>query len=278
MQEKILKIGHSPDADDAFMFYALAKGFVKIDGYEIRHVVEDIQSLNMRALKSELEVTAISAAVYPFIANDYWILNSGASVGRKYGPILVSKKAMGWENLKGKKIGIPGKQTTAFLLLKIFLEDFEPVEMDFKEVIPAVLSGKVEAGLVIHEGQLEFHSFGLHKCFDLGEQWFSQYHLPIPLGLDIVRKDIGLETAKKIQDALMKSIKFARSNLEGALEYAAEFGRGTQPKVLEKFIGMYVNEDTVDLGSEGKVALETLFAKGVEKSFFSSVPALEIIS
>lgn len=274
---KVLRVGHSPDADDAFMFYALAKGAVKLDGYAIEHVIEDIQTLNQRALKAELEVTAISAAVYPAVADQYWILASGASVGRKYGPILAAEKNLSLNDLKAKRIAVPGKYTTAFLLLNLFLENFIPVHVDFKDVIPAVKQGKADAGLVIHEGQLNFHEFGVYKCADLGELWFDQYQLPIPLGLDVVRKDLGLPLAKTIQHALHESISFARSNEASALEYAAQFGRGTAGNTLKQFVGMYVNDDTLDLGVEGKKALEILFSAGAKKGLCKQISKLEVI-
>ena len=275
--EKILRVGHSPDADDAYMFYGLAQGAVKIEGWRIEHVVEDIQSLNRRALKAELEVTAISAAVYPQVADKYWIMSCGASVGRNYGPIVVAEKPLSASGLKGKKIAVPGPQTTAFLLLNLFLDGFEPVHMDFNAVIPAVKDGKVDAALVIHEGQLNFGSFGLTKCMDLGSLWFEKHRLPIPLGLDMIRKDLGLEEAKRIQRGLYDSIRHAMANEKEALDYASQFGRGTVGSTLKKFVGMYVNRDTLDLGKEGKEALEVLFKSGAEKGLFRA-PKVEVLS
>ncbi|MBI2119115.1 MAG: ABC transporter substrate-binding protein [Elusimicrobia bacterium] len=275
--KKIIRIGHSPDPDDAFMFYGLAKKRVSINGYEIEHVILDIQTLNESALKSELDITAISAAVYPFVAEDYWILSCGASVGRNYGPILVAKKNFNHSDLKGKKIAVPGLQTTAYLLLKIFLKDFKPVPMDFKEIIPAVLKDEVDLGLVIHEGQLNFSSYGLEKCLDLGNCWFEKFNLPIPLGLDVVKKDLGLAMAKKIKEALVQSIQYAMENESQALEYALEFGRGISKESAKKFVGMYVNEDTLDLGNDGSLALEKLFGLGYEFGFFKEMILPEII-
>jgi 1,4-dihydroxy-6-naphthoate synthase len=274
---KVLRVGHSPDADDAFMFYALAKGAVQLDGYAIEHLIEDIQSLNQRALKAELEITAISAAVYPAVADHYWILSSGASVGRKYGPILVAEQPLSLADLEGKRIAVPGQYTTAFLLLNLFLENFTPLQMDFKEIISAVKQGKADAGLVIHEGQLNFQDFDVYKCGDLGQLWFDKYQLPIPLGLDVVRKDLGMPAAKVIQRALYKSICHALENEESALEYAAQFGRGTTGTALKQFVGMYVNEDTLDLGAEGKKALEILFKAGAEKGLSKPVQNVELI-
>lgn len=275
---KIVKIGHSPDADDAFMFYGLTQGLVELNGFKIEHIIEDIQSLNKRALKGELDVTAISAAVYPFIADQYWILSCGASVGRNYGPIIVSDKPFSHNDLQGKKIAVPGLQTTAFLLLKIFLDDFEPVEINFQEIISAVKQKKVDAGLIIHEGQINYGSFGLHKCLDLGKLWYEKYSLPIPLGLDVVRKDLGRTNAKKINSVLRQSIRYAIENEKPAIEYALKFGRGLSEKDGEKFVRMYVNEDTIDLGLDSKKALEKLYALGEKCKIFGSVPEIEIIS
>ncbi len=275
--EKILRVGHSPDPDDAFMFYGLTQNYVAIDEYKIEHVIEDIQSLNQRALKAELEVTAVSAAMYPFIADKYWILNCGASVGRNYGPIVVAPKMMSAQELKGKKIGIPGLQTTAYLLLKIFLGDFEPVVISFEKIIDAVKEGKVDAGLVIHEGQLNFADYGVVNCMDLGKLWFQKYNLPIPLGLDLVRKDLGLEMAKKLNAALVKSIRYAMDD-ERSIDYALKFGRGIPRDTAKKFVGMYVNEDTLDLGDDGRKALTQLFKDGSAAGVFKPLPSFEVIT
>ncbi len=275
--EKILRVGHSPDPDDAFMFYGITQNYVDIDGYKIEHVIEDIQSLNQRALKAELEVTAVSAAMYPFIADKYWILNCGASVGRNYGPIVVANKKMTEAELKGKKIAVPGLQTTAYLLLKIFLGDFQPVVISFEKIIDAVKEGKVDAGLVIHEGQLNFSDYGVQNCMDLGKMWFDKYKLPIPLGLDLVRKDLGMEMAKKLNAALVKSIRYAMDD-ERSIDYALKFGRGIPRDTAKKFVGMYVNEDTLDLGDEGRRALTQLFKDGSSAGVFKPLPAFEVIT
>ena len=276
-QNKILRVGHSPDPDDAFMFYALSSGAVILQGYRIEHVIEDIQSLNRRALRAELEITAISAAVYPFVAKDYWILSSGASVGRNYGPMVVADRLFSQDELNGKRIAVPGYQTTAYLLLKIFLEDFVPVEMNFAEVIPAVQAGLVDAGLIIHEGQLNYASFGLQNCMDLGQLWFKKFNLPIPLGLDVARKDLGRAAAGEINRALRESIRYARMNEGPALRYALKYGRGISEETGRRFVGMYVNDDTENLGEEGARALDVLFRLGAEKKLFAPVKNLEVI-
>lgn len=277
LKSKILKVGHSPDPDDAFMFYALTSGAVKLEGFEIEHVIEDIESLNKRAIRGELEVTAISAALYPWVARNYSILSSGASVGRKYGPIVVAKSALSEQDLRSKRIAIPGALTTAYLLLRIFLDDFIPVEINFAEIMGEVQAGSVDAGLLIHEGQLNYGEQGLTNCMDLGRLWFDKFGLPIPLGLDVVRKDLGLPAAREIQRALRESIRVARSQGPEALDYALKFGRGIPREVAKKFVGMYVNDDTEDLGEEGARALKILFSEGEKRGLFKAPQNLEIV-
>lgn len=276
-KNNLLRIGHSPDADDAFMFYALAKGFVKIEGFEIEHVIKDIQTLNQKALKGELEMTAISAAVYPTVAKNYWILSCGASVGRNYGPIVVAKEKIGLNDLIGKRIAVPGRDTTAFLLLSLFLDKFESVPFNFDKVIPAVQEGKVDAGLVIHEGQIDFPKYGLQKIVDLGEVWYEKHKLPIPLGLDIVKKDLGFENAKRIQNALYESILYSMEHENEALNYSSQFGRGVVGDTLKRFVEMYVNKDTINLGEEGKKALETFYQEAAQKGFCKPISQIEVI-
>lgn len=277
MRSKILRIGHSPDADDAFMFYGIASGKVKLDGLKIQHEVKDIQSLNQMALKGELEVSAISAALYPRIAKNYWILSSGASVGRNYGPVVVSSFPISLEELSGKKIAVPGLHTTAFLLLKIFLKKFEPLIVPFEKILEKVKKKEVAAGLVIHEGQLSYPLLGLHLCADLGKLWRKKFGLPIPLGLDVVRKDLGLKRAKEINQLLYKSIRCAFKNQGEALAYASRFGRGMKGKILKKFVKRYVNQDTLCFNSELKRALKHLYGEGKELGFFKAVPPIEVI-
>lgn len=277
IHSKILRIGHSPDPDDAFMFYGIASGKVKLNGVKIQHVVEDIQSLNLRALKGELEVTAVSAAVYPRIAKNYWILSSGASVGRNYGPIVVRSSPLQLQELLGKKIAVPGLQTTAFLLLKIFLKEFEPIIVPFEEILEKVKKKEVDAGLVIHEGQLSYKDLTLHLCADLGKLWKKKFGLPIPLGLDVVHKNLGFKMAREVNQVLRKSIQCAFKNQKEALAYASRFGRGMKGEILKKFVKMYVNRDTLQFSSELKQALNYLYRQGKALGFFKAVPAIKII-
>jgi 1,4-dihydroxy-6-naphthoate synthase len=280
---KKLRIGHSPDPDDAFMFFGFASGAVKIRDYEIEHVIEDIQSLNERALqgesdsKSELEVTAISAHTFPYISNRYWILSCGASMGKGYGPILVSKKALKPSDFSGKRIAIPGKMTTAFLLSRIYLQDFEPVEMPFDQIMKAVQEKKVDAGLIIHEGQITYKDFGLAKVMDFGELWLEETSFPLPLGLDVVRSDLGDSFANDISKGLQSSIQYAFDHEKEALAYAQKYGRGMEMGKAKTFVRMYVNDYTLNMGEEGSKALSGLFQRAYEKKLIPKIPTLKII-
>ncbi|MCH7549736.1 MAG: ABC transporter substrate-binding protein [Candidatus Krumholzibacteriota bacterium] len=275
---KTLYIGHSPDADDAFMFYALAEKKVRIGDYRIDHVMEDIETLNRRAKTGELPVTAISTAAYPEVAAKYRIMSCGSSVGRNYGPVVLSRETMHAADLPGKRIGVPGRFTTAFLLLRLYVEgEFEAVQMDFDRVMDSVSSGEVDAGVIIHEGQLTWKKSGFHNVLDLGKAWTADTGLPIPLGLDVISRDLGEEHMIRIASALKESIVYARANEEAAIDYAIQFGRGIDRDTCRDFVRMYVNDDTVDMGEEGRRALETLFSRAVARGFLDSVPPLDII-
>ncbi len=274
----VLRVGHSPDPDDAFMFYGLAHGAVKIRNYRIEHVLEDIESLNRRAIARDLEVTAISAHAYPRVADAYHILATGASMGRGYGPILASRVPMAIADLRGRRVAIPGPWTTAALLTSIYAEGHVPVEVLFDQVPQAILSGEVDAGVIIHEGQLTYGGMGLHKIADYGELWAAETDgLPLPLGLDVVRADLGPELCKEINRGLRASIEHARANLEPAIDYALTFGRGLDRDLGKKFVGMYVSEDTIDMGQPGRAALKLLFERGAEKGLIPAVPELVVI-
>lgn len=274
---KPLLIGHSPDADDAFMFYAIAKNKVGIPGYKIDHHMKDIQTLNKLAFKSKLPVTAISAAVYPKIADKYQIMDCGASVGRKYGPIILAPKTFNGKNLKGKKVGIPGIYTTSFMLTQIYHKGFIPVFLDFDKVIDEVKKGSVDAGVIIHEGQITFKDTGLKKIADLGKEWFADTKLPIPLGLDVVRRSEGPKTAKAMTKMLRESIIYARAHENDAIKYAMQFGRGIDAETCRKFVRMYVNDDTVSLGEEGRLALKALYTRAAAGGIIDKVPPLDIL-
>ena len=274
----VLRVGHSPDADDAFMFYPLAKQIVAIEGYEIEHVMEEIQSLNQRALAGELEVTAISAAFYPQVAQFYRVLPCGASVGRSYGPVLVSKAPLQPEDLWGKRIALPGQYTTAYMLLRMYLtRPFEPVFLSFDAVTPAVQQGEVAAGVLIHEGQILSRELGLHRVLDLGQRWGEETGLPIPLGLDVVHRRLGDETAQRVSRALRDAIVYSRTHEDDALDYALQYGRGIDRETGRRFVRMYVNEDTVDLGDEGRKALETFYRRAAKEGLIAEVPPLDVV-
>lgn len=276
MEKVNMRLGHSPDADDAFMFYAIAKDKVNCDRINFEHVVEDIQSLNKRALNGELEVTAISAHGYLKVQDNYRILSCGASMGEGYGPIVVSKNRL--DDLKGKKVAVPGKLTTAYLLLCIYADGFTPVEVPFDEIIDEVLSGNVDAGLLIHEGQLTYKDFGLELLFDIGEMWAEETSLPMPLGLNVMRRDIPEGLDREVHRVHKESIEYALSNKEEALEYAMQFGRGMDRDVGEKFVLMYVNEYTRDLGEKGYNSLVYLYDRAYDKGIISEKPKLDVLS
>ena len=277
---KPFHIGHSPDPDDAFMFYAMAKGVVKMPGWKIDHVMEDIQTLNVRAFKGELEMTAISAHAYPKVADKYGILASGASMGRNYGPIIISKQFVhpseGLAHLKGKRIAVPGEWTTAFLLLNLALPDYIPVQADFAAIMGMVERGEVDAGLIIHEGQITYRDHNFFKILDLGHWWAAITPLPLPLGLDVIRRDLGPEVIKMASKAMRDSIDFAIANEDKAVPYALEFGRGIDLATGTTFVRMYVNKDTQDLHGEGVAALKLLYDMAVSRGLLDKVPDLTL--
>ena len=278
IRDNTIVFGHSPDADDAFMFYAMEKKIVGIPGYTVVHHMEDIESLNLLAGSGKLPVTAISAARYPDVAGHYRILSCGSSVGRNYGPMVVSAGRMSEAELEGKRVAVPGRFTTSWLLYQIFgPADCEPLFVDFDDVGPAVLDGRAGAGILLHEGQILYEKQGFHGVMSLGEKWFEATGLPIPLGIDLVSRHIGDELAQQIANASLASIIYARDHEDEALEYALGFGRGIDPEDGKKFVRMYVNDDTVDMGQEGRDALEKLFSMAMERGVLSEMPELDIL-
>ena len=275
---KTIRFGHSPDADDAFMFYGIANGMVDTQGLKIEHVVEDIESLNKRALQGELEVTAISVHAYAYVADRYAIMTSGASMGDNYSPILVSKDDFPLSDLKDKTVAVPGQYTSAYLALQLLNRDFAPVFIPFDHIIPAVQSGMVDAGLVIHEGQLTYRESKLKNLLDLGRWWFQKTSLPLPLGVDVVRKDLPADLQKKIARVFKDSIEVALKHRDAALAYALEWGRGMTQEQGDKFVGMYVNELTVDCGERGRKATELLLNSAADAKIIPHRVNLEFIS
>jgi 1,4-dihydroxy-6-naphthoate synthase len=258
-----VRFGHSPDPDDAFMFYAIAHKTIDLSGFEVEHVVEDIESLNKRALTGELEVTAVSVHAYAYISDKYAIMRSGASMGEQYGPILVAR-AGGKANLKGKKIAVPGTMTSAFLTLKLIEKDFEHVVVPFDQILDFVRDGKADLGLIIHEGQITYGDFGLQKVMDLGEWWWQETKLPLPLGVDVIRKDLGPEKMKAFAKLFQGSIVYSLEHRKEALDYAMPYGRGITREAGDKFVGMYVNEITRDLGLQGEAGIRELLDRGFQ--------------
>ena len=259
LTEKV-RIGHSPDSDDAFMFYALAKGLIPTDPFEIVHVIEDIETLNRRALAAELEVTAISVHAYAYVAKDYALMPCGASIGDRYGPLVVSKTPM--DSLEGKRIAIPGKMTTAYLTLSLFQPNFEAETRPFDKILEAVQKDEVDAGLIIHEGQLTYAREGLHKIIDLGEWWYEETGLPLPLGANVIRRNLGAEKIHKITTLLKQSIQYSLDHRARGLEYAMTYARDMETALADKFVGMYVNDYTLDYGDKGKAGVRELLHRG----------------
>ncbi len=279
---QLIRVGHSPDPDDAFMFYALAKEKIPMQGFRVEHVIEDIETLNQRALLAELEVTAVSCHAYAYLSDNYLVMRSGASVGDQYGPILVSKKGTvppkgGSPLIQGKKIAVPGKLTTAYLALQLYERDFEPVFIPFDKIFDAVLSGQADLGLVIHEGQITYEEKGLSNILDLGKWWHKKTGLPLPLGVDVIRRDLGNETIQSFSRLFKASIEYALAHREEALEYALQYGRGIRPKLGDQFVGMYVNDYTVELGLRGEAGLRKLFEEGCSKGILPHPVQLDFV-
>jgi 1,4-dihydroxy-6-naphthoate synthase len=266
----VIRLGHSPDADDAFMFWGLAEGRVDTRGLEFEHVLRDIQTLNEWALEGRLEVTAISLHAYPFVQDRYVLLPHGASMGSGYGPVLVARVPMTRDELQPVEIAVPGKMTTAFLVLRMYLGEFAYRVVPFDEILDEVKSGRADAGLVIHEGQLTYEAEGLQKLVDLGEWWLLETGLPLPLGANVARRDLGDEVLRDVSAVLADSIAAGLANRREAIEYALQFGRGLDATLGDRFVGMYVNELTQDYGEEGRQAVRELLRRGEAIGAFES--------
>ncbi|MDG2390223.1 MAG: ABC transporter substrate-binding protein [Planctomycetaceae bacterium] len=260
-----IKVGHSPDPDDAFMFYALAKDKINTGSYKFTHELQDIESLNRRAFTGELELTAVSLHGYAYLADKYAVCACGASMGDNYGPMVVAREEMSIDDLRGKKIAVPGTYTTAFLGLKLLLgDDFEFEVHPFDEILNVVEQGKVDAGLCIHEGQLTYEDQGLKLVVDLGVWWFEDTGLPLPLGANAIRRDMGQQAMEEVTALLKESIQYGLDNRQAGLDYAAQFGRGLNDAKADKFVGMYVNDWTLDFGEKGREAVKLLLDRGFE--------------
>jgi 1,4-dihydroxy-6-naphthoate synthase len=266
MTENHITVAHSPDSDDAFMFYGLASNNVDTGGIVVNQVLSDIETLNRAAFDGKYEVTAVSFHAFAHLADKYALLPHGASMGDNYGPIVVAKQDSALKGVKGAKIAIPGTLTTAYLALRLYEPDFEYVVVPFDEIQQAVLDGKAEAGLLIHEGQLTYQDEGLRKIVDLGEWWAEKTGgLPLPLGGNIIRRDLGPEMIRKVSKMLHDSIAYALSHRKEAVQYAEQFGRGLDRERTDTFVGMYVNDLTLGYGDRGRKAVELLFGEAFEK-------------
>ena len=261
-----ISVGHTPDSDDAFMFYAMFTDLVKSDDFTVTHIIEDIENLNKKATNPELDVTAVSVHACAYIPN-YTILRSGGSFGIGYGPIVTAMKPITIDELKNLKIAIPGKMTSAFLLLQLMIGKFDYVEMNFSDIPKAVKAGDVDAGLVIHETQLSFEQEGVMKILDVGKWWHEQTNgLPVPLGINVMSNKFNSQTIKQFDMYLQKSIKYALDHKDDALEYAMQYSRGKSHDLIEKFVLMYVNNVTVDMGESGEKSIRTLFDMARQKN------------
>jgi 1,4-dihydroxy-6-naphthoate synthase len=274
---RTIHVGHSPDSDDAFMFYALAEGLIDTGDLAYSHELQDIETLNRRALRGELEVTAVSIHAYAYLADRYALLPSGSSMGDRYGPRLVALHPASLGEATGRRIAIPGLLTTAYLALKLAVPEFEPVVVPFDEIEDAVQAGDVDFGLLIHEGQLTYGDSGLALVSDLGEWWFEQTGLPLPLGGNVVRKDLGSDLIRTISRHLRASIDYALENRSGALDHAMRFARGLDLAQADTFVGMYVNDWTRDYGERGRTAVRTLLDHGVRAGIITQPVSVEFV-
>jgi len=272
-----ITVAHSPDSDDAFMFYALATGKVHAGGVRFAHTLCDIETLNRKALEGFYDVTAISFHAYPYIQEKYALLASGGSVGEGYGPMIVAPRMHSLEEIKRVRIAVPGKLTTAYLALKLFAPAIETVVVPFDKIIPEVLAGKHAAGLIIHEGQLTYDKSGLHRVVDLGRWWRETTGLPLPLGGNAIRRELGPELMVSVARAIKQSIQYALDHREPALNYAMQFARDLDPSLADKFVGMYVNERTLDYGEEGRAAIRRLLEMGHEAGIIPHRARVEFV-
>jgi 1,4-dihydroxy-6-naphthoate synthase len=265
-----IRIGHSPDSDDAFMFWGLASGHVKSE-FEFEHILRDIQTLNEWAMEGRLETTAVSVHAYARIADKYALLRHGGSFGEGYGPMIIAREPISYDRLRETVIAVPGKLTSAFLQLNLFLPNPKFEVVPFDQIMPAVLRGDYDAGLIIHEGQLTWQKEGLHLVADFGKWWKDETGLPLPLGVNVVRRDLGDPVIRELNRVMKASIEAGLSNREEALEYALQFARGMDAKTSDEFVGMYVNERTLDMGKDGIAAIKLLLQRGAESGIVPPV-------
>jgi len=270
-----ITVAHSPDSDDAFMFYGMATNKIRVPGVKFAHTLCDIETLNRKALEGFYDITAISFHAYPFIQDKYLLMPSGGSVGEGYGPMIVAARNLPPEEIPRLRIAVPGTMTTAYLVLKLFAPDVATEVVPFDDIIPRVVQGQYEAGLIIHEGQLTFHKSGLHRILDLGKWWREQTGLPLPLGGNAIRRELGTKLMNSCCAALRDSIRYALDHREEALQYAMQFARDLDPQMADKFIGMYVNERTLDYGPDGRQAIVNLLEMGQAAGIIPHKPNVE---
>ena len=274
----LIRVAHSPDSDDAFMFFALAKELIDTGDLRFEHVLSDIESLNREAFEGTYEVTAVSIHAYAHLDDRYALLGSGASMGDGYGPVLVAREAVGPDELREMKVAIPGRLTSASLALKMWNPTLQTVTLPFDEIMPAVTSGEIDAGVVIHEGQLTWQDEGFHKIIDLGVWWAEETGgLPLPLGGNVIRRDLGDEMCSRVAALLKQSIEYSLDNREEALDYALDYGRGLDRDKADRFVGMYVNDLTVDYGERGQKAMRKFLDRAFEERLIPKVPQLDFL-
>jgi len=274
-----ISIAHSPDSDDAFMFYGLATGKVNVPGLRFSHTLTDIQTLNQKAMEGNgvYDVTAISFHAYPYIQDRYALMTSGGSVGDGYGPMLVAARAFSSDEVRRLTVAVPGKLTTAYLALKLFAPGIETEVAPFDQIIPGILQGKHEAGLIIHEGQLTYDRSGLYRIVDLGRWWLEMTGLPLPLGGNAIRRSLGPDLISSVSAALRDSIQYAIDHREEALAYAMQFARDLDPQLADRFVGMYVNERTLNYGADGREAIRRLLDMGYRGGIIPIEPRVEFV-
>jgi 5,8-dihydroxy-2-naphthoate synthase len=264
MDRREITLGHSPDPDDAFMFYALAADKIPTGGLSFRHVIEDIETLNRRAMNAELDITAISIHAYAYVLDQYALLTSGASMGDDYGPLVISREPMSMDDLRGVNIAVPGEMTTAYMALRLCVGDVRTTVIAFDKIMDAVERGETDAGLLIHEGQLTYAARGFNKVVDLGEWWKSETGLPLPLGGNAIKKSLGPELISKVSTLLRESIEYGLGHRQVAVRHSMKYGRGMKESLTDKFVGMYVNDYTIDYGERGREAVRLLLQRGHE--------------
>ncbi|MBI2950735.1 ABC transporter substrate-binding protein [bacterium] len=277
MPRQTIRLGHSPDSDDAFMFYALAKGLIDTGEFEFVHILQDIETLNRRAMRGELEVTAVSIHACAHVLDRYALMPCGASVGDGYGPMVVARTPMKLEDLRGRRVAIPGTMTSAYLALRLCLGDFAYDVVPFDRILEAVAEGRADAGLIIHEGQLTYARAGCHLVVDLGVWWKAETGLPLPLGGNVIRKDLGAEKVRRVTGLVRQSVAYGLSHREQALDHALGYARGMDRGLADRFVGMYVNDMTLDYGPRGRQAVEVFLRRGYEAGVIPRPAALEFV-